>query len=95
MEPLGAPWGLQSRAMTTATRLESDEIGAMIRRARLAKDMTKADAARAAGVSRRTWHEIEEGQRVGTTARTLACFDQALGFDEGTLWALTSRPAER
>jgi len=54
-------------------------------------DLTKTEAARRAGVSRRTWHEIEEGQRATSSAETLAQFDQVLGFPEGTLFGMTAR----
>lgn len=64
-------------------------IGDTIRDARVARDLSKAEAARLAGVSRRTWHEIEEGQRPTPGATTLACFEQVLGIDEGTLYAMT------
>src|SRR4029453_2636957 len=68
-------------------------IGDEIREARVRLDMTKAEAARRAGVSRRTWHEIEEGTRVASSAETLALFDQVLGFDDGHLFSMTSRSA--
>jgi transcriptional regulator with XRE-family HTH domain len=57
----------------------------------VALDITKSEAARRAGVSRRTWHEVEEGLRAHSTAVTLAQFDQALQLPEGTLYAMTAR----
>lgn len=82
----------------TNTSLEgttAKAIGETIRDARVRLDMTKAEAARRAGVSRRTWHEVEEGTRPASSAETLALFDQVLGFDEGTLFAMTSRSTNR
>lgn len=68
-------------------------IGLMVRERRIALDLTKAEAARRAGVSRRTWHEIEDGQRATSSAETLAQIDQVLDLPEGTLFAMTSRSA--
>lgn len=65
----------------------------MIRERRIGLDLTKAEAARRAGVSRRTWHEIEDGLRATSSAETLAQIDQVLGFPEGTLFAMTARSA--
>lgn len=77
----------------TTTSLDgiAKAIGEQIRDARLRADLTKAEAARRAGVSRRTWHEIEEGTRPASSAETLVQFDQVLGFPEGTLFAMTAR----
>ena len=66
-------------------------LGEYIRDRRVALDITKSEAARRAGVSRRTWHEVEEGQRTASTAVTLSQFDQALQLPEGTLYAMTAR----
>jgi transcriptional regulator with XRE-family HTH domain len=68
-------------------------IGLTIRERRIALDLTKAEAARRAGVSRRTWHEIEDGLRATSSAETLAQMDQVLGLPEGTLFAMTARSA--
>jgi DNA-binding XRE family transcriptional regulator len=67
-----------------------DSLATYIRRRRIELDITKAEAARRAGVSRRTWHEVEAGDRTTSTAVTLAQFDQALQLPEGTLWRLTA-----
>lgn len=66
-------------------------LGEYVRERRVALDITKSEAARRAGVSRRTWHEVEEGLRAHSTAVTLAQFDQALQLPEGTLYAMTAR----
>jgi transcriptional regulator with XRE-family HTH domain len=70
-------------------------LGQYIRDRRVALDLTKSEAARRAGVSRRTWHEVEEGQRETSMAVTLNQFDQALQLPEGTLYAMTARSASR
>ncbi len=69
---------------------EGGSLAEYIRRRRVELDLTKAEAARRAGVSRRTWHEVEAGDRTTSTAVTLAQFDQALQLPEGTLWRLTA-----
>lgn len=69
-------------------------LGAYISQRRIHLDLTKSEAARRAGVSRRTWHEIEDGQRVRSSPQTLALFDQALQLPEGTLYAMTRRSAD-
>jgi transcriptional regulator with XRE-family HTH domain len=66
-----------------------------IRNRRVELDITKSEAARRAGVSRRTWHEVEEGIRITSTAVTLAQFDQALQLLPGTLFSLTTRSVNR
>lgn len=53
--------------------------------------LTKVDAADIAGVSRRTWNEVEAGARAHPSPATLARMDRALGIREGTLYALSSR----
>lgn len=67
-------------------------VGETIREARIALDLNKADAARRAGLSRRTWHEVEEGQRTTTTVETLTQIEDVLGIEPGTLFALTGAP---
>lgn len=84
--------GMASIEPTTETGVS---LGNFIRDRRVALDITKSDAARRAGVSRRTWHEVEEGTRATSTAVTLACFDQALQLPEGTLYAMTARSASQ
>jgi transcriptional regulator with XRE-family HTH domain len=80
----------------TATNIDTRAaIGEFIHRRRLALDITKSEAARRAGVSRRTWHEIEEGQRSMSSAETLALLDQALQQEEGTLYGMTSKPLDK
>lgn len=64
-----------------------------VRKRRVELDLTKAEAARRAGVSRRTWTEVESGARTTSSAVTLAQFDQALQLPEGTLWRLTAESA--
>lgn len=78
---------------TTALGGQATAIGLMVRDRRIALDLTKAEAARRAGVSRRTWHEIEDGLRATSSAETLAQIDQVLGLPDGTLFAMTSRSA--
>jgi transcriptional regulator with XRE-family HTH domain len=77
--------------MTNVHLDDAQAIGRLVRSRRLALDMTKSEAARRASVSRRTWHEIEEGQRSTTTAETLVLFDQVLGLEEGFLLAMTAK----
>lgn len=81
------------RMTTTSLDGTAKAIGETIRDARLTKDLSKSEAARRAGVSRRTWHEIEEGTRPASSAETLVLFDQVLGFPDGTLFAMTGRSA--
>lgn len=69
-------------------------IGETIRNARVALRLNKSDAAVRAGISRRTWHEIEAGQRPTSTPQTLAAIDRVLGFREGTLWGMTAQAAD-
>lgn len=57
----------------------------MIEERRLQLGLTKSEAARLAGVSRGTWHEVESGKRVNMLADTLNLFDKALGYERGTL----------
>jgi transcriptional regulator with XRE-family HTH domain len=68
--------------------------GQIIHDRRVFLDLSKNEAARRAGVSRRTWHEIEEGRRLRVSELTLRQIDQILGFEEGTLWA-TMKPANQ
>jgi transcriptional regulator with XRE-family HTH domain len=79
----------------TTTQLggTASAIGLTIRERRIALDLTKAEAARRAGVSRRTWHEIEDGLRSTSSAETLGLIDQVLGLPDGTLFAMTARSA--
>ena len=79
----------------TTTQLggAASAIGLTIRERRIALDLTKAEAARRAGVSRRTWHEIEDGLRSTSSAETLGQIDQVLDLPEGTLFAMTARSA--
>ena len=67
-------------------------VGETIREARIGRDLNKADAARAAGLSRRTWHEVEEGQRTTTTVETLTQIEDVLGLEPGSLFAMTGTP---
>ena len=57
----------------------------LIEERRVKLGLTKAEAARRAGVSRGTWHEVESGKRTQTLAGTLALFDSALEYRQGTL----------
>lgn len=61
-----------------------------VRNRRVELDLTKAEAARRAGVSRRTWNEVEYGHRTTSSAVTLSQFDQALQLKEGTLFAMSA-----
>lgn len=70
-------------------------LGDFIRERRITLDISKAEAARRAGVSRRTWHEVEEGTRSNVTQLTLSQIDQALQLEEGTLWAMTAHSGNR
>lgn len=74
---------------------EPVELGRYIAQRRIALDLSKSEAAKRAGVSRRTWHEVEEAQRGSSTALTLAQFDQALQLPEGTLYAMSSKSAHQ
>src|SRR5262245_42361147 len=71
----------------------AQQVSETIRTARVGLGISKTQAADAAGGSRRTWHELEEGQRATTTAETLACIDETLRFTPGTLLAMTNRSA--
>lgn len=79
--------------MTTTAQLggAAESIGEYVRERRLALDLTKAEAARRAGVSRRTWHEVEEGTRPTSSAETLSLFEQVLDIPPGTLFAMTPK----
>lgn len=79
--------------MTAFSHETAQAIGHVIHERRVALDMTKTAAAERAGVSRRTWHEIEAGTRPASTAETLALFDQALQLPIGTLYAMTGKSA--
>jgi transcriptional regulator with XRE-family HTH domain len=68
-------------------------LGAIIEQRRLELGLTKSEAARLAGVSRGTWHEVEAGRRSNMLANTLNLFDKALGWERGRLHELT-RPLE-
>src|SRR3982750_1873684 len=57
----------------------------MIEERRLSLGLTKSEAARLAGVSRGTWHEVETGKRTNMLADTLNLFDKALAYERGTL----------
>lgn len=82
--------------MTTTQALHrGGDIGALIHAQRVRLDLSKSEAASRAGVSRRTWHEIEEGQRPGPTAQTLSLFDQVLELEPGTLFAMSTKGANR
>jgi len=60
-------------------------LGGIIEDRREELGLTKAQAARIAGLSRSTWHEVETGQRTQTLADTLNLFDKALRYPRGTL----------
>lgn len=75
----------------TARNGQSDSLAEYIHRRRVELDLTKAEAARRAGLSRRTWHLVETGERTDSTAVTLSQFDQALQLPEGTLWELSAK----
>lgn len=89
----GAAGGLQSGTMPMTQLHRGGEIGAFIHAKRVGLDLSKSEAASRAGVSRRTWHEIEEGQRPGPSARTLAQLDEVLGLAPGTLFAMSTKGA--
>lgn len=72
---------------------EGPDLPRFIRERRVALDLSQAEAARRAGVSRRTWAEVESGVRTTSTALTLAQFDQALQLPEGTIWRMTAAHA--
>jgi transcriptional regulator with XRE-family HTH domain len=68
-------------------------LGEIIEQRRLELGLTKSEAARLAGVSRGTWHEVEAGRRTNMLADTLNLFDKALGWERGTL-RRRSRPLD-
>jgi transcriptional regulator with XRE-family HTH domain len=70
------------------------ELGRYIEQKREDLGLTKAAAARAAGVSRSTWHEIEAGRRLNILAETLHKFDRALGLDHDHLRRKLNPPPE-
>jgi transcriptional regulator with XRE-family HTH domain len=78
--------------LVSLTNGMAEAVGATIRQARIGLDQTKADCARAAGLSRRTWHELEEGQRLTTTVETLTQIEDVLGLEPGALYRMTGEP---
>jgi transcriptional regulator with XRE-family HTH domain len=73
------------RTVTAAPKVNQPTLGEMIEEKREALGLTKSEAARLAGVSRGTWHEVESGKRTNMLAGTLDLFDKALGYERGTL----------
>lgn len=71
--------------MTAAQNLNHPSLSEMIEERRLQLGLTKSQAARLAGVSRGTWHEVESGKRTNMLADTLNLFDKALGYERGHL----------
>lgn len=71
--------------MTAAPQVNQPTLGEIIEERRLQLGLTKSEAARLAGVSRGTWHEVETGKRANMLADTLNLFDKALGYERGTL----------
>lgn len=67
-------------------------LGEVIEDRRQQLGLTKSKAARLAGVSRGTWHEVESGKRTHMLADTLNLFDKALGYERGTLRNLGKAP---
>jgi transcriptional regulator with XRE-family HTH domain len=68
------------------------EIGKAVRQRRVHLRLSQAAAAQKAGVSRRTWSEIELGHR-RCTERTLAGVEMALELPPGALAELRPAPA--
>jgi len=81
----------------TDTDVQTDAValGAFVRDRRIELDLSQSEAARRAGVSRRTWCEIEGGQRPRPSALTLNQLDQVLELTEGTLWSMTQQSSVR
>jgi len=77
--------------VTSQTAAITPSLGEIIEERRLELGLTKSEAARRAGVSRGTWHEIESGRRAQMLAGTLALFDSALSLERGTLRRLSTR----
>lgn len=82
---------LVSRGVTSQTAATTPSLGEIIKERRLELGLTKSEAARRAGVSRGTWHEIEADRRAQMLAGTLALFDSALSLERGTLRRLSTR----
>lgn len=83
--------------MTAAPLVNQPSLGELIEQKRESLGLTKSEAARLAGVSRGTWHEVESGKRTNMLANTLNLFDKALGYERGTLRRLSRgdpRPTE-
>jgi transcriptional regulator with XRE-family HTH domain len=78
--------------VTTAPLINQPTLGEMIEERRLSLGLTKSEAARLAGVSRGTWHEVETGKRKNMLADTLNLFDKALNYDRGTLNRASRQP---
>ena len=80
-----------SQGVTTNIDPHPQTLGEIIEARRLELGLTKSAAARLAGVSRGTWHEVEGDKRTNMLADTLNLFDVALRWDRGTLRRI-SRP---
>lgn len=71
--------------------IDGPSLAEFVRARRVELDMTQNEAAQRAGVSRRTWAEIERGTRTSSTELTLSQIDQALQIPEGTLFRMTAQ----
>lgn len=88
------PWRVVSQPVNPSpSSVNQPSLGDIIRERRLTIGLTKSEAARRAGVSRGTWHDVESGRRSNMLADTLNLFDQALGLPRGTL-RNAGRPGE-
>ena len=66
-----------------------------IRQRRTFLDLSRSEAARRAGLSRRTWCDVEDGVRPNAALTTLSQIEQVLQLPEGTLYAMTGHSGNR
>jgi DNA-binding XRE family transcriptional regulator len=64
-------------------------LGKLIEERRHQLSLTKAEAARRAGINRGTWHDAETGTRTTMMPDTLNLIDLALQWEPGTLYRMT------
>jgi transcriptional regulator with XRE-family HTH domain len=72
--------------MTQHTSTSTSDVADVIRRRRAQLGVSQIEAARMAGISRRTWGQIELGHRVGNKA-TLYKIAEALQLPPESLWS--------